>query len=46
MSKRDKIKYQGREGGVILFYQSKLMSRFLPVIPVSPDITLKERCLG
>ena len=23
-----------------------LMSHFVPVIPVSPDTTLKERCLG
>ena len=29
-----------------LFCQSKLMSRFFPVIPVSPDTKLKERCLG
>ena len=25
-----------------LFYQSKLMSYFIPVIPVSPDTTLKK----
>ena len=29
-----------------LFYQSKLMSHFVPVTPVSPDTTLKERCLA
>ena len=28
------------------FYQSTLMSHLAPVIPVSPDTTLKERCLG
>ena len=29
-----------------LFYQLILMSHFVAVIPVSPDTTLKERCLG
>ena len=37
-------------GGVLFFffYQSKLMSYFdfVPVIPVSADTTVKERCLG
>ena len=28
------------------FYQSKLISYFVPVIPVSPDTTPKKRCLG
>ena len=34
-------------GGVFFFFfhQSKLMSHFVPVIPVSPDTTLKEICL-
>ena len=32
-----------RGGGLFfLFYQSKLMSHFVHVIPVSPDITLKR----
>ena len=30
----------------LLFYLSKLMSHFDPVIPVTPDTTLKERWLG
>ena len=29
-----------------LFCQSKLMSHFVPVILVSSDTTLKERCIG
>ena len=31
-----------------LFHQSKLISHFdvVPVITISPDITLKERCRG
>ena len=28
-----------------VFYQSKLMSHFVSVIPVSPDTKPKERCL-
>ena len=40
-SKRGRIKYQG--GSLFfLFYQSKLLSHF---VPVSPDTTLKERSL-
>ena len=44
MSKRERI--QHHEGCLFfLFYRSKLMPRFVSVIPVSPDITLKGRCL-
>ena len=39
------IKYQGGSH-FFSFYQSNLMSHFVPVIPVSPATTLKERCLG
>ena len=46
ISKKGKIKYQGGGGLFFLFYQSKLMSHFVHVIPVSPDITLKERYQG
>ena len=48
MSKKERIIYQ--VGSLVfLFYQSKRMPYFdfVPVIPVSPDVTLtalKERC--
>ena len=47
MSNRGRIKYQ-RVGSLLFFpcYQSKIMSHFVPVIPVSPDTTLKEKYLG
>ena len=47
ISKEGRIKYQGG-GGVffLLFYQSNLMSHFVPVYPISPDTTLRERWLG
>ena len=34
------------ESFFFLFYQSKLMSHFVPFIHVSRDTILKERCLG
>ena len=40
MSKSGRIKCQG---GVLSFFQT--MSNFVPIIPVSPDTILKERCL-
>ena len=40
-----RIKYQGGES-FFIFYQSKLMSHFVPVIPFSRYTTLKERWLG
>ena len=39
ISKKERIKYRGG----VFFYQSKLMSHFVPVFPVSPHTTLKER---
>ena len=42
MSKRGEIKYQA-ESGFFLFYQSILLSHF---VPVSQDTTLKEGSLG
>ena len=42
MSKRERIKYQrGRE--TLFSNRSKLMPQFIPVFP---DTTVKERCLG
>ena len=45
MSKRGRFKYQ--EGVLFFFfYESELMSHFVPVIPVTSDTALKGRCLG
>ena len=47
MSEREWIRYQ--EGVLFFcFINQKFMSHFdfVPVIPVSPDTILKERCLG
>ena len=35
-----------RKGYFFFYHQLKLMSHFVPVTLVSPDTTLKERCLG
>ena len=35
-----------KEGILFFYHQLKLMSHFVPVTLVSPDTTLKERCLG
>ena len=41
--KKTGIKYQGGRGVFFLFYQSKLLSHFVPVFP---DTKLKQRFLG
>ena len=52
-SKFQKVWGCQKEGGsnikrslFLLFYLSRLMSHFVPVIPVTPATTLKERWLG
>ena len=45
---KDRADQISRGSLVFLFYQSRLISHFdfVPVIPVSPDTTLKEKYLG
>ena len=42
MTEKDQIS----KGESFFFHQSKHLSYFVPVIRVSPDTTVEERCLG
>ena len=38
--------YELKEKDEVVFFINQNLSHFVPIIPVSPNITLNEKCLG